>query len=153
MTLALATPHAGQKIGPGYYTAVTISAGPVPVDDYVTVQLFKSFGGPFACAMSAVTNGGLVVFELMGVRQIGHNVGPWDASRNMAGRIGDIAAGDTLDISVQQYHANNVFVDVTNYTAQCVWDPTGGLGELMIRLTSGDANGLAKYLVKTFPTT
>lgn len=153
MTLSLSFPITGDPIGPGYYTQVVISAGPIPVDDYVTVQVFKTFGGPFLCAMSAVTNGGLFPFELMGVRQVGAHVGPWDPSRNMGGRIGQMSPGGTVDISVQQYHGNGTFVDVVNYTAAYTWDPTGGLGELMIRLTSGDANGLAKYLVKTFPTT
>lgn len=120
ITLSPGTP---QAVGPGYVLAWQISAGPVPVDDYVTVSVDRRepFPARLLCVGSSSTFGFLSGTLQLGVEQIFRSF--W---------IGNVftqpAAGDLVDLRVEQYHADNTLVQSTTYnTGAWTWDPSGFL--------------------------
>lgn len=117
------SPGTPQAVGPGYILAWQISAGPVPVDDYVSVfvNLREPFPERVLCVGTSSTFGFLSGTVQVGVEQIFRSF--W---------VGNVftqpAAGALVDVTVNQLHQDGTFVQSTTYnTGAWTWDPSGFL--------------------------
>ena len=140
MSLILFQPATAGPIGPGYAIGIQNTVGPVPNDDYAVCEIRDAATTAQLCFMNAQCNGSLFVFELMGVRAApippDNDFGSWDASRNAGGAYGPATAGRPVQVNIRWRHSSNVIVAFATPPGAWTWDPVGGLGELMIRLTA-----------------
>lgn len=144
MAIVINTPGAGEPLGPGQIVNYTISAGPIPNDDYVALQITRdsdSAGGPVGDHVTkGLLNGGVVfgVFEVERFNPLG----------NM------FFDGDACHYFVYQSHANGTIVQSSTPIA-CTYRPIGLLWQLL-PLQANAAGVLGEILaaVKTiFPGT
>jgi len=105
-------------LGPGHFVLVQIPAGPIPNDDYVEALITDGPSGRNLVGGSSVTNGALNVFVQLAVWHTTVRIGAPDAGTPFGG---------TINLRMNQRHANGVLVDFGNVVGTYLYDPVGGL--------------------------
>ena len=138
MTIATAN----GRVGPGMYVFVSGLAGPVPIDDFLYVEVYSGSHPNIVCLGTALCNGLTSVLVIPGVFQVefGHNAATFGAS-----------PGDSMTVAVTQFHANGVSVDNNAILGQ-LWDPHTGMWFLQSgAVGNGDLKRILDAVYRTFP--
>lgn len=134
-------------VGFGYQVTATGITGPVPLDDQFSVGVRQSGAPNFLCGGINVLQGHTFAVCYLGLSDTGGLALSLDTY---------VAPGATVQLEWAQHHANGTLVDSGIITG-LVWDPTGGVGNLVSAFNQLSAGGLVgkiyNAVVHTFPPT
>lgn len=147
MPITITSPAATSRIGPGLGVCWTISAGPIPNDDYVEIRITETASGTSYKASTLLTNGGLNGCNMIG--EYGVFPGPSGVSA-----IGMVDAR-AISAVARHLHASGSLVQ-TSASVNYVWDAVSGLWLLEARREFNGSSVLTEILdavQHTFPAT
>lgn len=147
MTLTLDTLPA--RFGPGIGIRIFIPAGPIPLDDFVTITARSVASPAYQTYGDRITHGLLTIFTRLGITE--HQPAPQSL-------FGGMPDGEPLELQALQAHANGTLVDSSAWTAGTTWDPTSGLFLLVNNSTAAGTVGAMLAEIRdavkhTFPAT
>jgi hypothetical protein len=139
--ISIVAPGIGARVGPGLPIFYSISAGPIPVDDFVELSINDPISGNVLALGDVITAGILTGHVITGVSQKGLN-----------GLVGVLLAGGAgCSSTVSQFHANGTLVQ-TSAAVTGVWDPVSAVWALF-SASHGDLAQILAAVTHTFPTT
>lgn len=106
------------RVGPGYVLFWSISAGPIPVDDYIIVAVSATpFSNPM-CSSYHPTKGFLSGRVVLGVTDVPNAL----SATAFNGMDAYLAPGSGCELTIVHNHASGVEVQRNSYST-LLWDP------------------------------
>jgi hypothetical protein len=141
------TVFAPAHLGPGYIFQAVGLTGPVPNDDIFQVGVRVSGATNFLVGGIQVLNGHTFAIVMLGASDLSNLACALDVY---------VAPGATVQAEWKQMHSNLTVVDSGTVTG-LLWDPTGGVGNLVTyfnQLGGGSLLGeIRDAVIHTFPAT
>lgn len=120
--ITVSSPGAGAVIGPGLSVFYSIAGGPIPNDDFVSVQWTRISDGAGGPVGDHITSGNLTGHVVIGYTEVNHDY--------LMGNM--FSPGDALQYFVYLSHANGSITDVSiNYAA--TYNPVNALWGLIAK--------------------
>lgn len=135
MAVVITVPsHAGQ----GYVVQYTGLTGPVPVDDYMQIDLEPTGTGNPCIFGTALT---------LGFTSGNVTLGEFVAGQTVVSQLAQyVAPGTSMDLRWIQFHKNGTVVALATIPNATLWDPTGGLYDTLGKILQGSGGVLSEIL-------
>ena len=131
---------AGTVIGPGTWGRVNGLTGPVPIDDYIDVNIHDNATNTIAPLFTIASCKGSTFPNF----QFGQRIFPFPLGGD---EVSPLAAGTAIRIDVLQFHAGGTLVATAGPFVGYTWDPIGNLGTLMAWWNTNGGTGLSASIL------
>lgn len=145
MAIVISAPGPNALIGPGQMLIGQISAGPIPVDDFISAEASDPADGSAWPMGTHVTGGALSSAIMLGFFEV----------TPALGYTGKMAVGANWSVTISQQHADGTVV-ASSPPVTFRWDPYSGLWALMNKHAATvqsheELDAILAAVTKTFP--
>lgn len=119
MPITISTPEATGRIGPGIVVRANLGGGPIPNDDFVTLNISRLAGTNWQILDSSASTKGLLTVPII----VGWNFRAPSLIQNPSVGLAD---GAGIRTTINHFHANNTLVQTLTVDT-FVWDAVTGL--------------------------